>query len=90
MDPWKELGTRNWVPRRQPVAVRPNSGEPLAGAGRARAGIGPWVLGGRFRGLVVEGKGRRGGAPAASGGGRRGLLCQRWGLDAGIQERLVS
>jgi hypothetical protein len=38
-------------------AGRPNSGEPLAGAGRARAGEGPWVLGDRFRGSVVEGEG---------------------------------
>jgi hypothetical protein len=41
MDPWKDLGTRNWVPRRRPAPVRPKSGEPAARSGRARAGKGP-------------------------------------------------
>jgi hypothetical protein len=53
-------------------AGRPNSGEPLAGAGRARAGVDPWVFGDRFRGSVVEGEGPARGAPAARRGGRDG------------------
>jgi hypothetical protein len=45
------------------AAVRPNSSQPPAGAGRARAGEGPWVPRGRFRGLIGPGKGSaRGGA----------------------------
>jgi hypothetical protein len=59
------------VPEHRPAAVRQNSGEPPAGTGRARAGIDPRVLGGRFLGLVGAGRGPARGAPAASGGGRR-------------------
>jgi hypothetical protein len=33
------------VPEHRPAAVRPNSGEPLAGTGRAQAGNDPQVLG---------------------------------------------
>jgi hypothetical protein len=66
------------------AAVRPNSGQPPTGAGRARAGEGPWVARARFAGLVGVVSDRWGGTPAARRGGRRGLLscgvtrC-RWG-----------
>jgi hypothetical protein len=65
--PWKDSGTCNVVPGRRPAAVRPNSGQPPAGAGRARAGEGPWVLGDRFQGSIAEGEG-----PAGSCGGAGG------------------
>jgi hypothetical protein len=71
-------------------AGRPNSGEPLVGAGGARAGVDPWVLGDRFRGSVVEGE-----RPVRWGAGGQVRwpprpLYRRWGLDAGAWERLVS
>jgi hypothetical protein len=81
--PWKDSGTCNVVPGRQPAAVRPNSGEPPAGTGRARAGEGPWVPRGRFPCSLGPGRGRRGGAPAARRGGRHGLLCRRGGVQWG-------
>jgi hypothetical protein len=68
-----------WGPGRQPAVVRPNSGEPPTGTGRARAGEGPWVPVGRFPCSLGPGRGRRDGAPAARRGGRRGLLCRRGG-----------
>jgi hypothetical protein len=71
-------------------AERPNSGEPLAGAGRARAGEGPWVLGDRFRGSVVEGEGSaRWGADGQALWPPR--LEYRWGGgSAGVVGRLGS
>jgi hypothetical protein len=39
--PWKESESRNVVPGGRAAAVRPNSGQPPAEAGRARAGEGP-------------------------------------------------
>jgi hypothetical protein len=44
--PQKHYKPCNVIPGRRPAAVRPNSGEPAAGTGRARAGDGPrapWV-----------------------------------------------
>jgi hypothetical protein len=61
--PWKEISLCNVVPGGRAAAVRPNSGQPPTGAGRARAGEGPWVLGDRFPGSVAAEKGlARGGA----------------------------
>jgi hypothetical protein len=54
---------------------------------RARAGIDPRVIGGRFRGSVVEGEGRRGGVLAASGGGRRDRCTGEVGLCGGRRAR---
>jgi hypothetical protein len=72
MDPWKELGTRNWVPGRRPPAVRPNSGELLAKAGPGAGG--DWPLGPKgddsgawlWRGRVGEVGRRRPAAVAAA------------------------
>jgi hypothetical protein len=72
MSPWKELGISNWVPGRQPSAVRPNSGEPAAVSGRARVGERPAGLWDSIPGLglaetaagVLER--RPGAAPAAA------------------------
>jgi hypothetical protein len=61
-------------------AGRPNSGEPLAGADRARAGDGPWVLGDLLLGSVGPGKGRRGGCAGGSGCGRRGRCAGEVGV----------
>jgi hypothetical protein len=78
--PWKEISLRNVVPGGRAAAVRPNSGQPPAGAGRARAGEGPWVPRGRFRGL--DGVGRR---PARGGAGGQArwppqpIVPARWG-----------
>jgi hypothetical protein len=69
-------------------AGRPNSGKPLAGAGRARAGEGPWVLGDRFRGSVVEGSARWGAGGQARWPPR--LEFRQGGLDAGVVGRLGS
>jgi hypothetical protein len=60
------------VPEHRPAAVRPNSGEPAAGIGRARAGNDPRVPRGQFLCLVGAGRGPARGAPAAGGGGRCG------------------
>jgi hypothetical protein len=60
------------VPGRRPAAIRPNSGQPPAGAGRARAGEGPWVLGDRFRGSDGAGRRPARGALVARHGGCRG------------------
>jgi hypothetical protein len=52
------------------MRLRPNSGQPAAGVGRARAGGGLWVSLARFSVLVgVEG-GRRARTAEPSGGGR--------------------
>jgi hypothetical protein len=62
--PREELPLCNVAPGRRPAAVRPNSSQPPAGAGRARAGEGPLVLGDRF--LCLDGAGRR---PTRGGAG---------------------
>jgi hypothetical protein len=62
--PWEDCLLCNVVPGGRAAAVRPNSSQPPAGAGRARAGEGPWVPRGRFRGL--DGVGRK---PARGGAG---------------------
>jgi hypothetical protein len=81
------LWLRNAVPEHRPAAVRPNSGEPPAGTGRARAGIDPRVLGSRFLGSVGQGETGEVGAPASSGGGCRdrcaGEVAILWGRRAG-------
>jgi hypothetical protein len=73
--PWKEVAPRNWALGHRPPALRPNSGEPTAEAGRARAE-------GDLRGLLGLilmlgwGRGATGGArPAEQGGYRRGSAC---------------
>jgi hypothetical protein len=61
------------------AAGQRRSGQPPAGAGRARAGEGPWVPGDRFPCSVAEGEGPAKWTPAARRGGRRCLLYQRGG-----------
>jgi hypothetical protein len=75
----KKFGFAMWPLGDRPEAVRPNSGQPPAGAGRARVGEGPWVLGDRFPCSVAAGKGPAGWASAARRSGRRCLLYQRGG-----------
>jgi hypothetical protein len=48
IDPWKEVAPCNWALGHRPAALRPNSGEPAAGSGRARAGNGLRVPGAGF------------------------------------------
>jgi hypothetical protein len=79
-----------WPLGGRPAAVRPNSGQPPAGAGRARAGEDPWVLGDRFPGSVAAGKGlARGGAGGQARWPRLPEFLRR-GLDAGGVGRLRS
>jgi hypothetical protein len=88
--PWKEISLRNVVPGGRAAAVRPNSGQPPAGAGRARAGEGPWVLGDRFPGSVAAGRGlARGSADGQAQWPRLPKFLRR-GLDAGGVGRLRS
>jgi hypothetical protein len=82
--PQEDFSPRNRVPGRRPAAVRPNSGEPPAGADRARAGEVPRGTRGRFRArLGREGAGEAG-APAAGRGGR----CGRCAGEVGLRRRL--
>jgi hypothetical protein len=62
----------NVVPRHQPAAIRPNSGEPAAGTCRARVGNGPRVPGARFLCSVWAEV-----SPASS----HGAAPRRWPLD---------
>jgi hypothetical protein len=63
----KDFPFFNVAPGHRPAAVRPNSGQPPAGAGWTRAGEGPWVLGDRFPGSVAAGKGPVGSCGGAGG-----------------------
>jgi hypothetical protein len=65
------------------AAVRPNSGQPPAGAGRARAGEEPWVIGDPFPGSVATGKGPARGGAAGQARWPPRLEFRRHGLDAG-------
>jgi hypothetical protein len=91
LGPQEELGLCNVVPEHRPAAVRPNSGEPAAGIGRAWAGNdqrGPLARFWPKFGVV--------GAPAGShGGGDRGyplypLLRRRGATVAVTGERRAS
>jgi hypothetical protein len=84
MDPWKDLGTRNWVPGRRPARLGLNSGEGSPESGRGRAGGWPRAyFGFGWWAWLGERSCRRVGAPAAGGGGRRDYQSRRgaapWG-----------
>jgi hypothetical protein len=78
--PQEDFSPRNRVPGRRPAAVRPNSGEPPAGAGRARAGEVPRGTRGRVPCSLGAGRGWRGGC--AGGQAREPLrpVCRRGGV----------
>jgi hypothetical protein len=75
--PQEDFSPRNRVPGRRSAAVRPNSSEPPAGAGLARAGEVPRGTRGRFPCSLGPGRGRRGGC--AGGQARWPLrpVCRR-------------
>jgi hypothetical protein len=77
LGPWEVFLLCNVVPGGRAAAVRPNSDQPPAGAGRARAGEGPWVARARFLGSVGARISREGGHAGDPGRWPRRSLFRR-------------